>query len=55
VQIERIKISGFRSFGSKPVRVNLAGDLTCFIGPNASGKTALLQALTVRHQAFLDS
>jgi putative ATP-dependent endonuclease of the OLD family len=28
-----------------PVTVALAGDLTAVIGPNASGKTALLQAL----------
>jgi predicted ATP-dependent endonuclease of OLD family len=45
VQIETITISGFRSFGAMPVTIALAGDLTAVIGPNASGKTALLQAL----------
>jgi putative ATP-dependent endonuclease of OLD family len=45
VRVETITISGFRSFGVTPVRVTLAGDLTSVIGPNASGKTALLQAL----------
>jgi len=45
VRIETITISGFRSFGVKPLAVTLAGDLTAVIGPNASGKTALLQAL----------
>jgi AAA domain len=38
--------SGFRSFGSKPVTVDLANDLTTIVGPNASGKTALLQFLS---------
>jgi putative ATP-dependent endonuclease of OLD family len=45
VRVETITISGFRSFGAKPLAVTLAGDLTAVIGPNASGKTALLQAL----------
>jgi putative ATP-dependent endonuclease of OLD family len=45
VQIETITLSGFRSFGRKPTTVSLAGALTAVIGPNASGKTALLQAL----------
>ena len=36
--------SGFRSFlGPEPQRIELAGDLTAVVGPNASGKTALLQ------------
>jgi putative ATP-dependent endonuclease of OLD family len=38
-------ISGFRSFGPTAQRVELANDLTTVVGPNASGKTALLQAL----------
>ena len=45
MRIETITISGFRSFGTNPVAIELAGDLTAVIGPNASGKTALLQAL----------
>jgi putative ATP-dependent endonuclease of OLD family len=42
--MESIGIARFRSFGPKPVRVRLAGDLSVIVGPNASGKTALLQA-----------
>ncbi|KPF96966.1 chromosome segregation protein SMC [Rhodopseudomonas sp. AAP120] len=45
MRIQSISISGFRSFGPTPQRVSLAGDLTTIVGPNASGKTALLQAL----------
>jgi putative ATP-dependent endonuclease of OLD family len=45
MRIESITLSGFRSFGPAPHRVALAGDLTAIVGPNASGKTALLQAL----------
>jgi putative ATP-dependent endonuclease of OLD family len=41
-----ITIAGFRSFGPAPHRIDLAGDLTAVVGPNASGKSALLQALT---------
>jgi putative ATP-dependent endonuclease of OLD family len=45
VRIESITIAGFRSFGPASHRIGLAGDLTAIVGPNASGKTALLQAL----------
>jgi putative ATP-dependent endonuclease of the OLD family len=45
MRIESVTISGFRSFGAKPVTVTFAGDVTAVIGPNASGKTALLQAV----------
>jgi putative ATP-dependent endonuclease of the OLD family len=45
LRIESIAISGFRCFGPEPFRVDLAGDLTAIVGSNASGKTALLQAL----------
>ncbi|QSQ26598.1 AAA family ATPase [Pyxidicoccus parkwayensis] len=45
MRIESVTISGFRSFGPNPVRIDLAGDLTVVIGPNASGKTSLLHAL----------
>ena len=43
MRIESISVSGFRSFGPEPQRVALASDLTAVVGPNASGKTALLQ------------
>jgi putative ATP-dependent endonuclease of OLD family len=45
LRIESVAISGFRCFGPEPFRVDLAGDLTAVVGSNASGKTALLQAL----------
>ncbi|OJH41789.1 ATP-dependent nuclease [Cystobacter ferrugineus] len=45
MRIKNVTISGFRSFGPDPVNFELAGDLTVVIGPNAAGKTALLQAL----------
>jgi putative ATP-dependent endonuclease of the OLD family len=45
VRIESITIKGFRSFGPAPHCINLAGEFTAVVGPNASGKTALLQAL----------
>lgn len=45
MRIQSITISGFRSFGPETQHVALAGDLTTVVGPNASGKTALLQAL----------
>lgn len=45
MRIESITISGFRCFGPEPFRIELAGDLTAVVGSNASGKTALLQAL----------
>jgi putative ATP-dependent endonuclease of OLD family len=43
VRIESITVAGFRSFGPQPQRIELGGDLTAVVGPNASGKTALLQ------------
>jgi AAA domain len=43
VRIDSVTLSGFRSFGPKPVIVDFANDLTAIVGPNASGKTALLQ------------
>ena len=46
MRIETITVGGFRSFGSEPQCVQLAGDLTTIVGPNASGKTALLQCLS---------
>ncbi|RQU81937.1 DUF2813 domain-containing protein [Burkholderia cenocepacia] len=46
MRIESVEISGFRSFGPAPVKVTFAGPLTGIVGPNGSGKTALLQALS---------
>ena len=44
MRVQSMTISGFRSFG-RPAAFDLANDLTTVVGPNASGKTALLQAL----------
>jgi len=45
VRLESVTLSGFRCFGSEPVTVNLSKDIIAVVGPNAAGKTALLQAL----------
>jgi putative ATP-dependent endonuclease of the OLD family len=45
VHIQSVTIAGFRSFGPAPQKIDLLNDLTAVVGPNASGKTALLQAL----------
>jgi putative ATP-dependent endonuclease of OLD family len=45
VRVQSITIAGFRCFGPDPRRLEVAGDLTAIVGPNASGKTAALQAL----------
>jgi putative ATP-dependent endonuclease of OLD family len=45
VRIRSITIAGFRCFGPNPEVIEVSGDLTAIIGPNASGKTAVLQAL----------
>jgi len=39
-----VRLCGFRSFGSTPIVINL-NDLTFLLGPNGTGKTAVLQAL----------
>lgn len=46
MHLESITIAGFRCFGAKPVQTNLAEELTAIVGPNASGKTALLHGLS---------
>jgi len=45
MRIESVRISGFRCFGPVPVVLAMADDITAVVGPNAAGKTALLQAL----------
>ncbi len=42
--ISSLRICGFRCFGAKLVDIQLA-DLTTFVGPNSSGKTAAMLAL----------
>ena len=46
MRLESVTLSGFRCFGNDPITVTLSAEITAVIGPNASGKTALLQALT---------
>jgi putative ATP-dependent endonuclease of OLD family len=45
VRIQSITIAGFCCFGPDPQLIEVTGDLTAIVGPNASGKTAVLQAL----------
>jgi putative ATP-dependent endonuclease of OLD family len=45
LRIQSITIAGFRCFGPTPQSIEVTGDLTTLVGPNASGKTAVLQAL----------
>lgn len=44
MKIESITISNFRCFGPEPTTVEFE-DLTCFVGANGTGKSAVLQAL----------
>ena len=46
VRVESIKLSGFRCFGPDPITVPISPEITAVVGPNAAGKTALLQALS---------
>ena len=45
MRLESVTLSGFRCFGPHPVSVALSKDIVAVVGPNAAGKTALLQAL----------
>lgn len=45
MRLESVTLSGFRCFGPDPIRVHLSAQITAVVGPNAAGKTALLQAL----------
>jgi putative ATP-dependent endonuclease of OLD family len=44
VHITTLRLKNFQSFGPKPTTVNLT-DMTFVLGPNGSGKTAVLEAL----------
>lgn len=44
--IESVTLSGFRCFGPEAITVPIATEITAVVGPNAAGKTALLQALS---------
>lgn len=45
MHIESVTITGFRCYGPVPTVIHLSQGLTGFVGANASGKTAALQAL----------
>lgn len=45
MKITTLRLSNFQSFGSKPTSIAL-DDLTYVLGPNGSGKTAVLEALS---------
>lgn len=44
MKLQTIRLSNFQSFGAAPTDIRLE-EITYFIGPNGSGKTAALQAL----------
>lgn len=44
MKLETIRLLGFQSFGQEPTELSTE-DITYLIGPNGSGKTAVLQAL----------
>lgn len=43
--VESITLANFRCFGATPTEVELSTEITAVVGPNAAGKTALLQGL----------
>ncbi|WP_392872435.1 ATP-dependent endonuclease [Streptomyces sp. LN499] len=45
MKITTLRLSNFQSFGSKPTAIDL-DDLTYVLGPNGSGKTTVLEALS---------
>tara|TARA_B110001454_G_scaffold70767_1_gene68886 strand:- start:2224 stop:4176 length:1953 start_codon:yes stop_codon:yes gene_type:complete len=45
MNIEKLVIKNFRSFGSAVQTINIESELTTLIGANGSGKTAVMQAL----------
>ncbi|MHC2467129.1 ATP-dependent nuclease [Bradyrhizobium embrapense] len=45
MRLQSVSIAGFRCFGSNPHTIEIGNDLLAIVGPNASGKTAVLQAL----------
>jgi putative ATP-dependent endonuclease of the OLD family len=45
MRIESLRLSNFQSFGPEPTTIDLE-ELTYVLGPNGSGKTAVLEALS---------
>lgn len=46
LRIESITVSGFRCFGPNEIVIPISDKVTTIVGPNAAGKTALLQAMS---------
>ena len=46
MRIESITVSGFRCFGPNEIAIPISDEVTTIVGPNAAGKTALLQAMS---------
>ncbi|TCD18667.1 DUF2813 domain-containing protein [Pseudomonas sp. IC_126] len=46
MRIESITVSGFRCFGPNEIVIPISDKVTTIVGPNAAGKTALLQAMS---------
>lgn len=46
MRLKSVTIAGFRCFGPEAISVDLGPEITAIVGPNASGKTALLQSLS---------
>jgi len=45
MKLQELRISNFKCFGSEPEKISFEELTTIIIGPNGSGKTAILQAL----------
>ena len=45
MKLQELRISNFQCFGAKPEKISFDESTTIIIGPNGSGKTAILQAL----------
>ena len=45
MKLQELRISNFKCFGPEPEKISFDESTTIIIGPNGSGKTAILQAL----------
>ncbi len=45
MHIKTITISNFQCFAEEPTTINLEKDITCFVGNNGTGKSAIMHAL----------
>jgi len=47
MRIDSVTLSGFRCFGPAPITMPISSEITAVVRPNAAGKTALLQAVSI--------